>query len=191
MASLKVASITEQSFTAGLSTPELKNARIEIFLAGCRMAREGHPCPGCFNSMLWDDSFAAEESVNVVFEKIAKIVKNTNCPYVTIVGGEPLDQYEGVVGLINLLAIHGCHVCLITHYTLEGVQQRFPYVLGSLNLLIDGKYDASCRIFDEEKKPGIYQVVGSRNQRIWWHGFGRDKFTDVTDKKNLQHYYQY
>lgn len=157
---MHVAAVRGNSSTAGLSPT---GTRTEIFLAGCKMAREGHPCQGCFNSDLWDPVGWPEVTVDELCEDVLA-EKNK---YVTIVGGEPLDQYEELVLLCGLLKENGCHIVLITHYTFNELTKKYPDVLGYIDVLIDGRYDASKRIFDEVSRPGVYQVIGSSNQRLY------------------------
>lgn len=158
---LRVASVHPQSTTAGLSPFEDK--RTEVFLAGCRMALSGHPCPGCFNVDLWDEKYFPEVSVDDLFCDI----KEAGNKFVTIVGGEPLDQFDELVRLMALLRKHGYHVVLITHYTMEVISLKFSDVLEHANVIIDGCYDARKRIFDEVDIPGVTHVIGSENQGFW------------------------
>ena len=79
--------------TAGPSP--INNERIEVFLLGCKKAAIGHPCPGCFNSITWNDSIA-EYSWNP--EELAdKIANYTTNRYITIGGGEPTDQIKYLI----------------------------------------------------------------------------------------------
>ena len=127
------------------------------------MAREGHPCPGCFNPDLWIQEGYQRLNWRAVYNDIVNL-KN---PYVTFVGGEPLDQYDELVLLFEELSKTQHHICLITHYTMDEILLQFSKVLDFANTIIDGKYEADKRIFDENKKPGIYQIIGSKNQNIW------------------------
>ena len=68
---IKIFSAYLHSLTAGLSPH--KNERVELFFAGCRMAREGNPCDGCFNQDLWYDDYchiqtAADDDLSVRFQ---------------------------------------------------------------------------------------------------------------------------
>lgn len=98
-----------------------------------------------------------------------------------------LDQYEALTELLEELSANDYHVVLITHYLFFEVLMNFPNVLKYCNLIIDGKYEQDKRIFETNKKPGIYHVIGSSNQRIWH----RDDniWYDVTDKDDLMEYY--
>jgi len=158
---LRVASVHPQSTTAGLSPNEDK--RTEVFLAGCRMALSGHPCPGCFNVDLWDEKYFPEVSP----EDLLIDVEEAGNKYVTIVGGEPLDQLEELIRFMKLLKGNAYHVVLITHYTMEVIKTSFERVLDYADVIIDGCYDARKRIFDEVDIPGVKHVIGSSNQGFW------------------------
>lgn len=158
---LSIAAVRKNSVTAGLSPRD--NKRTEVFFAGCKMARSGHPCPGCFNVDLWDSKYFPKLNYRAVLHDIEKC-KN---PYVTLVGGEPLDQYTDCIKLMKALSEKHYHICLITHYTMDEIMEQFPPILAYANTIIDGRYEADKRIFDENKKPGVYHVIGSWNQKIW------------------------
>ena len=157
---LRVATIHADSTTAGLSPKQ--NKRTEVFLAGCKTAMQHHPCPDCFNKDLWDPQWFPEKEVNDVFKEICDIGN----PYVTIVGGEPLDQYEPLVRLLDKLWMKDYHTVVITHYTMNDLEQRYPDVLGFAQCVIDGPYIKEFRCFDECVTPGIFQVIGSVNQHL-------------------------
>lgn len=50
----------------------------------------------------------------------------------------------------------------------QEIERKYPNVLNFAQCIIDGPYDKNLRIFDECKRPGIYQVIGSSNQRLWY-----------------------
>ena len=127
---LAVASVREGSSTAGLSPRD--NLRTEVFLAGCKLGLRRHPCPDCFNSDLWDSQWFPQVEVGDLVNDIKKIGN----PFVTIVGGEPLDQYEGLVGLLDKLWTEDVHTVVITHYTMEEIEAaEKPLVQWTLHFL--------------------------------------------------------
>ena len=67
---IKIFTVNTSSKTAGLSPAN--NERIEIFFAGCKMAREGNPCEGCFNKDLWYDDSFYDETPKTIIENIKK-----------------------------------------------------------------------------------------------------------------------
>ena len=181
---LKVYSGTIRSKTAGLSP--YNDERIELFLAGCRMAREGHPCPGCFNSDLWYDDNCHEQTAEEIVSYIESMTDNK---YITIVGGEPLDQAKELVLLLKTLQEKHFHVVLISHYRVDEIlkMEYGKNILSYTNLLIDGRYEADKRIFETDTRPGIYHVVGSSNQRLWYN-IGKG-YIDITGQEDLRKFY--
>ena len=73
--SIKIFSAYLHSLTAGLSPH--KNERVELFFAGCRMAREGNPCDGCFNQDLWYDDYCHIQTAEDIVSYIKKMTKIT------------------------------------------------------------------------------------------------------------------
>lgn len=146
--------------TAGLSPDN--NERTEIFFAGCKKALS-NPCPHCFNQDLWNQEGYPEVTPEELFSDIEK-EKNY---FITIVGGEPLDQYDELINLLKLLNKDDYHIVLITHYTLKEIKKLYPEVLGRVNVIIDGVYDPKQRIYETDKRKGVHHVIGSKNQKIW------------------------
>ena len=179
---LAVASVHADSSTAGLSPRD--NLRTEVFLAGCKLGLRGHPCPDCFNSDLWDPQWFPQVEVEDLVDDIKKIGN----PFVTIVGGEPLDQYEGLVELLDKLWTENIHTVVITHYTMEEVKEKYSKVLDFAQCIIDGPYNKTMRTFDECKRPGIYQVIGSANQRLWYFDWDACEWTEAckTNDKEIE-----
>ena len=100
---LKLFDVKLEATTAGPSPDN--NIRTEVFLLGCKKAHQGDPCPGCFNSITWDDSIA-EWSYDLV-ELAAELNKTTPNKYITIGGGEPLDQIDNLIILCKELKKYG------------------------------------------------------------------------------------
>lgn len=196
MATVKLFDVRWSSHTAGPSpvTNEFgPNVRVELFLMGCRKATAGNPCKGCFNQDLWKDRKDARELDPV--EMAAHIEKFAPQKYITIVGGEPFDQPEGLTILCEELHKRKFHIIVFTHYTLketfkswmtlskisrfikktnlvpeeiegwtEALLVRF---LRAVDILVDGEYDYTKRIYDESCKDGFHDAIGSSNQIIW------------------------
>ena len=179
---LSVASIREDSLTAGLSPND--NKRTEIFLAGCKKALSGDPCPECFNHVLWDPEDFPKVTSDELFEQIEEIGNK----YITFVGGEPLDQWFDLTNLLEKLTEHGYHIVLITHHRFHEISSISSEVLSNCNVIIDGEYEKDKRIFDENKKPGIFHVIGSSNQNIW-HRDGKTWTLVNKDEDDLEKVY--
>ena len=82
---------------------------------------------------------------------------------ITITGGEPTLQPNGLLALLQRLKAHGVHIVVYSGYTLEALAQRpepeIHACLRLIDLLIDGPFVA--RLADDA---GEWR--GSRNQRV-------------------------
>lgn len=169
---LKIYDIKWTSTTAGPSPDD--NRRTELFLWGCEKAAKGNPCKNCFNSKIWKVSDAAKEFDP---QEVAKnITWHAPNKYITIVGGEPLDQLEPLAKLCALLKQYGFHIILFTHYELKDIMvnlaasehpNAYYQLLSNIDMLIDGEYDETQRIYDDTCGDGLHDAVGSANQVIW------------------------
>ena len=166
---MKIFNVKWTSKSAGPSPYE--NKRTEVFLAGCRIAMEGHPCKGCFNPDLWNPDHHVDDCSPE--KAAANIIMHAPNKYITFVGGEPLDQLADLALTCEILKKAGYNICVITHYELKQLTSMMPnYYLSSLldaiDLLIDGAYKEDERIWDEDKRgDGLHDVIGSGNQIVW------------------------
>lgn len=171
---IKLWNVNWATTTAGPSP--CNNERTEVFLLGCARAKNGNPCKGCFNTKLWDDSIA---TIDYSSEEIAnQIIAHAPNKYVTIGGGEPTDQIEGLSEICRLLKEAGFHIMM---YTWRSLKQEFcPDIVNNVNfmfhlantlqyvdILVDGQFEQDERLYDEEKGDGFANSVGSGNQIIW------------------------
>lgn len=145
--------------------PSPTGFRSEVFLQGCSRGRTGKPCPGCFNEQIWP----IEGGTSVrPYEMVESIVKYAPAPYVTFVGGEPLDQITGLLEVCQELKERGFHIIVFTGYSLDSFSLKMQNDLMSrIDLLIDGEYLQTERIWDDEAIDGVRNFIGSGNQRIW------------------------
>lgn len=128
--------------------------RAVLFVQGCCLH-----CPGCQNPRLWPPG----GGLDLAPETLAAALLATGLP-VTISGGEPFDQAEGLARLAALLAAAGAEIIVYTGYALEALLRRaagdpaVEQALGHVGVLVDGPYVASLGGPD-------LQYRGSRNQR--------------------------
>jgi hypothetical protein len=169
---IKLFDVKWSANTAGPSP--FNNERTEVFFFGCKKAREGNPCKGCFNPMIWDDSvveytYDPEEMA----EHISKCAPNK---YITIGGGEPTDQFENLIELCKGLKQRGAHIMVYTWKSLKlalsgayGEDQTYLFLqlLRTIDMLVDGEYQAEERLYNEECGDGTYSSIGSGNQIVW------------------------
>ena len=166
MDKIKIYNVKWTSYDAGPSPDN--NRRTELFLSGCNKASKGNPCPGCFNPDLFDPNrYVAKVSAEEAYENI---IKNSPNKFITIVGGEPLDQIEPLTALCKLLKEDGYHIIVFTHYVLKDVMKMNigADFLSSIDILIDGEFKFEEKIQNQnEYEDGFHNVVGSGNQVIW------------------------
>lgn len=170
--------------TAGPSPDN--NMRTELFLLGCKKAKEGNPCKGCFNSATWDIT-KAEHSRDP--EEIADfIIANAPNKYITIGGGEPTDQIEKLMPLCKKLKENGFHIMMYTWRDLKFMIEiasnthYIPYYYGTenyelaqqiielikyLDIVVDGQFELDERLYQEDLGDGMLSSIGSGNQKIW------------------------
>lgn len=125
--------------------------RTSVYLAGCV-----HRCPGCHNPQSWEMSGGKEMSVD---EIIAVIDENDF--NVTLTGGDPMCQAEGVAELARRLKEAGRNVWCYTGYTYEEVcgDAVMSSVLPYVDVLVDGE-------FERAKRDTGLRFRGSSNQRL-------------------------
>jgi anaerobic ribonucleoside-triphosphate reductase activating protein len=139
------------------SVVEGPGRRSVVQLSGCEKR-----CPGCIAVETWPLGSGVEMSVS-------EVVKATLDPGgaprdgVTVLGGEPFLQPEGLLSLVTALKAHGQHVTLYSGYMLEELLSRHDPVISQIldlaDILIDGP-------FVKELSSDAGEWRGSTNQRI-------------------------
>ena len=140
------------------------NRRTELYFAGCDKAASGNPCKNCFNPMIWQRDKALVKSVQDFLDCLNK----HNIPrFITLVGGEPTDQLDGLVEFGRLAKADGYHIILFSWHDVEWMKAKLEAAVYYFAIIIPGEYIESRRIYDESKDDGLHNMVGSRNQYIW------------------------
>lgn len=140
------------------------NRRTELYFAGCNKASSGHACKNCFNYMIWSRDKALVKTPKEFIE----CIENHSVPkYLTLVGGEPTDQLEGLIEFARLAKEYGYHIILISWHCREWLEESLMDALKYFDIIIPGTYDENCRIYDESKDDGVHNVIGSANQFVW------------------------
>lgn len=151
--------------TAGPSPDS--NKRNEVFFFGCDRAKAGNPCQGCFNSDLWDNSVVTKgHESSAIVDNIKKFALNK---YVTIGGGEPLDQIDGLIELTGLLKKDGFHIMVYTWRELINIEhdEKVKTLLNNIDILVDGEFINSKKVYDDSRADGLLSSIGSENQIVW------------------------
>ena len=165
--------------TAGPSPYD--NNRTELFLLGCQKAMSGNPCKKCFNSCTWDNSIAEFSHDPIIMAKI--INKYAPNKYITIGGGEPTDQLKNLIILCRELKKYDFNIFVYTWRSIDKILNNdfqnivplksaenffadFKILLKYIDVIIDGEYVDSLRIYNENSNDGLTSSIGSSNQNI-------------------------
>lgn len=123
--------------------------RSVLFLQGCSKG-----CLGCHNAKTHDAGAGYSASVSELVHQAEEICENKR---ITISGGEPLEQMEGLHNLIAALKSDGFEVCIYTGWFIEQVPAS---LLDMIDYIKAGPYIATLR-------DTTLQYVGSSNQRMY------------------------
>lgn len=133
--------------------------RSSVLLSGCTLN-----CPGCWSA----DLHPAESGVLVPADRLADALLDPAYERdgVSFLGGEPVQQPDGLLALVQALRARGCrHLVCYTGYTYEALVRRarrapaIGQILDALDILIDGRYVAALA-----GSAGPW--TGSGNQRV-------------------------
>lgn len=119
-------------------------------------------CPGCIVPETHSTTGGVLLSIS---EVVAALLDPAGEPRdgISVLGGEPFLQPQGLLALLQALKARGLHVVVYSGYTLEALARRpEPEVLAALaltDLLVDGPYVAPLAA-------GAGEWRGSRNQRV-------------------------
>ena len=144
---MNIAHIEKQSYIYG------PGCRFVIWTQGCSIR-----CKGCWNQSMWDFTSGRKLPVPGIFNRITAMEKDIEG--ITLLGGEPLDQYEETLTLLQLCKKAGLSTMLFTGYELREMQQNGTSdIQRELDILITGRYE-------EDKRTLRHQWIGSTNQDI-------------------------
>lgn len=125
--------------------------RTSLYLAGC-----AHQCPGCHNPQSWPFDAGEDWPIDELIDRIEE-----NDFDVTLSGGDPLYQIDGVVELCRRIKERGRNIWLYTGFTYEQVKESptLSQILPYIDVMVDGP-------FIEALKDRDLLFRGSSNQRI-------------------------
>ncbi len=139
------------------SVVEGPGRRSVLQTAGCLLH-----CVSCFAVETWPLDSGVEMEVREVVERVLD-PEGEPRDGVTVLGGEPFLQLDGLLALMKALKQRGQHVTLYTGYTLEELISRrdssIEEILTLIDILIDGP-------FVKELAENAGEWRGSTNQRI-------------------------
>lgn len=125
--------------------------RTSIYLAGC-----SHQCPGCHNPQSWPFDAGTSVSIDSLVEHVRE-----NRFDVTLTGGDPLYQIDGIIPLCRAIRAMGHTVWLYTGFTIEEIKASasLSRIFAEVDVIVDGP-------FKQELRDISLQFRGSSNQRI-------------------------
>lgn len=132
--------------------------RLSLFTSGC-----AHHCKGCFQPETWD--FKNGEPFTLETQKyIIEKSKNKYIAGLSLLGGDPLDNIDGILPLLQEYRdVFGetKNIWLWTGYIFEEILQDNikSKILQFIDVIIDGK-------FEENLKDITLKYKGSTNQRV-------------------------
>jgi anaerobic ribonucleoside-triphosphate reductase activating protein len=130
-----------------------EGARDVVFFSGCT-----HKCEGCHNEALQDFKYGAQTDIEDIISVLEK--GTILCDGVTISGGDPFFQYQGLFELCKRLKENGYNIWVYTGFTMEEIKSSLmDGVLEYIDVLVDGK-------FKEDNMEDAPRYAGSNNQRI-------------------------
>ena len=107
---------------------------------------------------MWDFTSKYDISVSELFDQITGLGEKIEG--ITLLGGEPLDQYTETFALLQLCAKAGLSTMLFTGYELREITQKgMSDIQENLDILITGRYEKAKRTLQ-------HQWIGSTNQGI-------------------------
>jgi anaerobic ribonucleoside-triphosphate reductase activating protein len=143
---MNIAYIEERSYIYG------PGCRFVIWTQGCSIH-----CAGCWNDTLWDFRDNRLMSVEQIF---AQVVNIDRIEGITLLGGEPLDQYEETLALARKCQDKGLSVMVFTGYEMAEIHKKgMAAIIDYTDILITGRYD-------KDKRTLYHQWIGSTNQEI-------------------------
>ena len=128
--------------------PGLRSA---LYLQGCLLR-----CPGCHNHELWDVRGGERRNISDVADELLATGEN-----ISILGGEPLLQYEGLLELCRTIKKKSDRTIWIwTGYELPYVEFFYGELLKYVDVIVDGPF------IKEFALPNL-KWRGSTNQKVW------------------------
>ena len=128
-----------------------------IFVTGCT-----HCCYNCFNEE-YQDFNAGKVWTQAETDLVVSYVKNPNCSGLTLLGGEPFQNVQGLLPVVR--AVRGAapekKIWAYSGYEIDDIleDELRSALLQEIDILVDGRF------VDELKDPAL-RFRGSSNQRI-------------------------
>ncbi len=144
-----------------LTTAEGPGRRFAVWVQGCTLA-----CPGCCNPALFAARGGTSVEVDSLLEQLREAHHRHGLEGLTVLGGEPLQQLEGVTALCRGAVELGLGVLLFSGYRLDEARQRpgFDRLWPLVDTVVDGRFDGTRP--EPDAAQGGRRFIGSRNQTL-------------------------
>ncbi len=144
---MNIAHIEEQSYIYGAG------CRFVIWTQGCSIR-----CKDCWNKEMWSFKTKNKISTKKLFEKI--INEKEHILGITILGGEPFDQYEELLFFVKQIKKTDLSIIIYTGYSINELKSKNKTeILNLIDIIITDRYDKNYRT----ENGGL---IGSSNQKI-------------------------
>ena len=136
------------TFGSRVNGPGLRNV---LHTQGCTIG-----CKGCFNTHTWAKGGGTTASVG----EISELLFSGNPEGITISGGEPTEQWEGVEALLTEAKSRGLSTVVFTGRTKEELKELglWASFKDLVDIAISGPYDVNNPVKDP--------LIGSANQEV-------------------------
>lgn len=133
--------------------------RLVIWTRGC-----SKHCHKCANPELWSSDGGQDISVKKIVQIIYNIHKDSVIDGITISGGDPLEQIQDLIELLDEIKLFIDDILVYTGFEYSLIEQQWEKTIidklrDNISVLIDGRY------INELNKPE-YALKGSANQNI-------------------------
>ena len=149
-----------------MSCDDGPGVRSVLFLQGCT-----RNCKDCHNSKIKEHGKGKMISIDNLIDFIDARCCNKK---ITISGGEPLEQMDSLIELIERLKIKGYNVCVYTGWEFDMVPDK---IVNTVDFIKTGSFISNL------KSSGI-QYVGSSNQHMYYVNKGNIKELSLAIKED-------
>ena len=131
--------------------------RFVIWVQGCTLG-----CKGCWNTQMWEQGIGQKLSIDRILEMIQSYPQLEG---ITILGGEPFEQVEGVYDLIMKVKETDLTVMLYTGFELNEFTEKMAECYENSDIVIAGRYRHELRDAGLLWRGSTNQIIESPTQR--------------------------
>lgn len=133
--------------------------RLVVWLQGCTLA-----CKGCWNTAMWP------HKKNQLIDRqnlLETILDADDIEGITLLGGEPLQQVDNVIWLLEQMSKTSLTIMLYTGYEMSEIMSdcKRSEAVKRVDILISGRY-----------------IESQRNTNLLWRGSGNQQITHISDR---------